>query len=774
MTFFLPQSKGLQYFLPLAACLFFTAFASTAFADTVATEEWQISADKIIRFEDPQSVIAEGNIVLVKKELLPPKTKKKSDVSTDWDLLLEEKEPSKEVTQEDVAGSTTPQYKTKVTIKADWAAYDVTLGIIKARGNVSVISGGERLFADAGEVNLTRETGTFSDAVILRKEHDLHFEGKTIEKTGFNTYHVKDGWVITCKVEDGETPPWSFSSAEATIKEGGYAVLKHAKFKIKGVPILYTPYFIVPVKNTRQTGLLFPEFSSSDNSGFGFNLPFFYAISDSTDLTFYPEYLTKRGFMPGLEFRYIRNESNKGMVMGSYLKDDLSDPSETEYYQETDFTHTNDDRYWVRGKVDHDFGDNWLSRIDMDIVSDRDYLTEFNYGTTGFKKTHNRFLETFGRGFENKTDDQRKNTAKILRSWDGMALEANLLAINDVRINETTPTPLWKLPSVDFSGVLPVRNTSFTFDWDTDYVNYWREDGVGAHRFDLFPRISAPLPLGPYLESRAEVGLRETFYVVETYGDSTWSKGDSPSRFLYNIHAEVGTTLARDFTLGTDAYSNLSHNMRPYVEYDYLPEEDQTDLPSFDSVDRIDEENKITYGIDNFFNLFSTNTQGTSSLARDYGYFKIKQSYDFRSEVSDEPFSAVNLKMGWKPLRQLDIFYKTDIDVYGDGFITHSFESKYLNGRGDIFELEYRLNDDDDVEQINAYIKAQVLSNILAAAYLEHSISESETNEAALSLTYQALCWSMEVKSGYTPSDTSITVIFHLANIGTPFGLNLL
>lgn len=771
MTLPLQRSKYHKTIFSVIFLFTVTFFSANSMADTVSTEEWQISADKIIRFENPQSIIAEGNIVLVKKELVPPKKQKKSQVKgTDWSLLLEEEKPVKEITQEEVVTTAKPTYETAITIKADWVAYDVVLGTIRARGNVSVAKEGETLLAEAAEVNLKRETGSFHDATILRDKHDLHLEGKKVEKTGFDTYHIEDGWVITCKLPQGEPPPWSFSSSDVKVKEGGYAVLKHAKFNIRGVPVLYTPYFIVPVKNTRQTGLLFPEFSSSDNSGLGVNVPFFWAISDSVDLTFYPQYYTNRGFMPGMEFRYVRNASNKGTFMASYLKDELSDPdSEESYYRDTGFTHTNDDRYWIRGKIDHDFGNNWLSRVDIDAVSDRDYLTEFNQGVTGFKSSHNRFLNSYGRGFENKTDDQRTNTAKFLKSWNYTSLEMNLLAINDVRRNETSPTPLWKLPSIDYSGLLPLRDSMFTLDWDTDYVNYWREDGIGGHRFDLFPRISAPLPLGPYLESRAELGVRETFYVVEEYGDGDWDGSSTPNRFLYNFHTEVGSTLVRDFALASENYSKIDHEVRPYVEYDFLPEKDQDDLPDFDKVDRIDEENAITYGVDNFFNIYGKN----SALLREYGSVKVKQSYDLRSENSDRPFSAINLRLGWRPFDRMKVNYKTDFDVYGDGFITHGLETRYINGRGDTFELDYRFKEQDDVEQINAYVKAQLLYNIRAVAELEHSISESETNEGNLALIYQALCWSMELQSKYTPTDTSLMVIFNLANIGTPIGLSL-
>ena len=141
---------------------------------------------------------------------------------------------------------------------------------------------------------------------------------------------------------------------------------------------------MLPVKNKRQTGFLFPELGSSENNGFTFNLPFFWNISDSTDMTIYTEYMVNRGYMPGLEFRYIKAAEDKGLALANYLNDDLTDPSETDYYADTGFTHTNKDRYWFRGKADQDFGHGWTSRLDVDVVSDRDYLTEFNSGLTGF------------------------------------------------------------------------------------------------------------------------------------------------------------------------------------------------------------------------------------------------------------------------------------------------------------------------------------------------------------------------------------------------------
>ncbi len=596
-------------------------------ADTVSTAEWNISADRIIRYQNPKSIVAEGNIVLTKRVELPPQVAKPQQEVTDWAVLLGEPEKkSPEVTAKEVeeAALAPPRYQTALEIRADWMAYDVDRQSIKARGHVKVVHGDDTLYAEKGNVSLKTETGAFANAVILRKENEIHLEGKKVEKTGVDTYHIEDGWVVTCPIHNGKTPPWSFASKDTDIRQGGYAVLKHATFNIKGVPVFYTPYMILPVKNTRQTGFLFPELSHSDNSGFGINIPFFWNISDSMDLTLFPQYYANRGIMPGLEFRYVTNDTDKGMFIGNYLDDPLSDPSETEYYADTGFTHTNSDRYWLRGKADQEFGDDWQARLDLDVVSDRDYLTEFNSGYTGFDASNTRFQDIFGRGFEDKTTDNRTNSMKLLKTWDGISLETNFQAINDVRADKSSPTPLWKLPDINFNGVLPIGETGLSFNWNSEYVDYYREDGIGAHRVDIHPTISTPIPLSPYLESRAQLGLRDTFYQVEEYGDATWDNSNTQNRFLGDFEMEVGTTLVRDFALSGDGNRSFSHQVHPYVQYNYIPDVNQDDLPSLDDVDSIDKTNSITYGVDNFFNLLSNGS------TRDLGYAKISQTYESR------------------------------------------------------------------------------------------------------------------------------------------------
>ncbi len=781
------------FFSGIFICLLLSG--QTAFAEEVSTDKWDISADKIVRYDNPNSIVATGNVLLVKKERVQKTPSPEDTGLTSWQELLGEGKPTTPpITAEEVENRR-PTYQTKITIKADWIVYDVERQTVKAKGDVSIVTEEDQLYAREGFLKLVDETGTFTDAVIIRDKDALHLEGQSIEKTGLDTYRIVDGWAITCKLEEGQIPPWSFSSANTDIRQGGYAVLKHARFNIKNIPVLYSPYLIVPVKNTRQTGFLFPEFSQSTNNGFGFNLPLFINISDSADATFFPEFYTKRGVMPGLEFRYVADENSKGTFIGSYMDDQLSDPSETEYYEDTGYTHDNSDRYWLRGKADHTWAGLWQSRLDVDLVSDEDYLREFSNGYTGFKESQKRFLKTFGRGFNEETIAERQNSFKVLRTWKGMSLVGQVIAIDDANTSQENsgepqaaandaaqteastdnststqasaqkPSPLWTLPNIDFSGSLPSGFADVRFNWNADYVNYWREEGVGGSRIDLQPSLSSPLPLGPYLESRAELSLRNTFYQVQSYGEQDWWQyDDTQNRFYGAIELETATTLERDFA----SAKPLRHQIRPYLKYLYIPDVDQSELPQFDKVDMIDEQNTITYGVDNFFDHVISRA-GSINRLQDYAQISVEQSYNI-SQSSDEPFSDIRAKLRWLPLAKTAITYKTLIDVYGEGFHAHTLEADYRNSRGDFLSLDYSFKEAENIEQLNASAGTTISHNWLLEGGIKHSISADKTTEAVGALTYQAPCWSVKLQTTYKPEDTSYFIVFNLANIGIPIG----
>ncbi len=741
-------------------------------AVTADAEQWEITADKMTRFEDPPSLIAEGNVILEKKEIVT-RTRAAARPSR-WDDLLGE-DVEEEPAEEEIEAETYTQTTVLTTIKADWMTYDLDLGQVRARGNVLIDIGPDRLRAESGSINLNDATGTFENAAIIREHMDMHLQGRVIEKTGEVTYHIEDGWIITCKLKEGQTPPWSFAATDTKITDGGYAFLKHATFRVKDVPILYTPYMILPAKRQRQTGFLFPSVFFSDRDGSGVEAPFFVNISPNMDMTLYPRYMVNRGLMTGVEFRYVADENSKGMFMGNYLYDDLSDPSEVDYYRDGRFTHDNKDRYWLRGKVDQDFGE-WITRLDLDIVSDMDYLREFDSGKTGISVSQERYIETFGRGFRDRTNRYRDNTFSVLRSWDnGSSLRGEFLAINDV--SDVTYTPdqpsaIWKLPSLSYSGLMPVAALQGTdFSWDTEYVHFWREEGVGAHRFDLFPRVSTAVPLTPYLETTLRGGVRDTLYLIQDNGATAWQETDSENRFLYTLGGEVGTTMKRDFGLGLGTINSLNHTFRPFVSYTYTDIPNQVTLPRFDSVDTLGEENIINYGINNFFD--ASGSRNGRWYERRYAYLRVQQGYDLRSEKSDEPFTDLSFDTGLYPLQAMRLRYRTNIDMYGDGAYFHAVEGEFNSNRGDHYLLDYRYNSRNDTNSITARTWYNLPYHLAVGYSIERAIEASETLEERFSLRYQPGCWSVEFSSESTPGDQTVMLTFHLAHIGSPLGIGL-
>ncbi len=796
-------SIALSFFLP-----------DKLLAAKTATEEWNITADKILHFDNPRSIIAKGHVVLVKKEKIPLHMPKKKSAVSSWGELLEEN-PKKALTAEEIEKTEAPKYRTTVTVKADWIAYDMEKKRIKAKGHLKITTPEDELRAKEGTLSLESETGEFKEAVIVREENELHLEGEVIAKTGYNTYRIRDGWAVTCKVKEGETPPWSIASSNTRITPGGYAVLTNARFRIHKVPVFYTPFLILPVKNTRQTGLLFPEFSYSANGGFGAGIPLFINFSDSADMTLYPNYFAERGFMGGAELRYTTSEQSKGMFSGNYLDDALSDPEEKEYYKETGYTHTNQKRYWVRGKADHTFGDGWITRLDVDVVSDEDYLREFDFGITGFNKSQHRYLDMFGRNFEENKDRTRKNTFKLLKNWGGISIGANLLAIDDLNpettavtttvtdsegnsttkktittkpvvagttfnpeTGETTTittkkgeTPLWKLPELDFDGTVDTGFANFTFDWETNYVHFWRKEGIGGSRIDIRPSLSTPIRISPYLESRAKFSLRNTHYTIEEYGETTWANDDSLNRFYPELELNAATTLQRDF----GRRNSLRHEFRPFIKYFYIPEIDNRDkLPQWDSLDAITQLNRITYGVDNLFSRVAKATNGTGleNLATRASLL-VEQSYNMDDDSKDEPFSDIHAKLSWTPSYRVSLNYKMYYDVYDNDFNSHNFAGIYNWGNNNHIGTEYSFDKANDLEQINAWAQTRLLAHWVLGGRVEYSLANEETNEARASLSYEAQCWTVKFETRYTPEDTAYMMFFELANIGAKLGVGL-
>jgi len=732
--------------------LFLQPFFVFAAEDQPATL-WEIAADEITHEKKTDSIIAKGSVVIKKHDEQAPDS---------------------------------------MVIQADWIQYNTALKTVRALDNLVISTNGDEIKAQTALIDLSKQTGIFHKAVIYRAPNNLYLTGATIQKTGDNAYWIKDGSLTTCKVEAGEVPPWSIHSKDSQITANGNARLKHVTFRVKKTPIIYIPYLLVPANTERKSGLLYPEISQSKRDGFGLLAPVFVNLAPYSDFTLYPGYLTKRGVAGGAEFRYMADYESYGTLTANYLNDRTVDTSGNDYNSDG-ILRTNHDRYWFRGKVDHAFSSSAVGRLDLDLVSDHDYLQEYKKGLIGYKKSNGSFLKAFHRGFQAETIPYRENTLQMTKRWTTMAVNGELLAVDDLFDDPMEQMSPWAVPRFIFAGATELKNLPFDLSWNTEYTYYWRERGVVGHRFDLHPRLISPLPISPYLEASASVGLRETLYHTDSNtppSSVSWTGSRNQNRTMYDLNITAATTLLRDYTIGGKRTSSgpsspavLRHMFRPELEYTYIPSINQDGLPQFDATDRIPAFNWLRYKLNNYFNLTRNNNGANSS--RVLGYFKIEQSYNRQEE--HHPFSDLLFKFNFTSINSLFLQFETALSMYGQGVTYYDINTSYNHQQKHKIAVRYRYlkhgnvtapyffaePGGDAVHQLNAGIESELTKSLAAKFHMEHSFTTNQLIDAALHLNYHPSCWALELVAYRTPDDRSLMAIFSLEGIGGALKLGI-
>ncbi len=703
----------------------------------MAATPWEITADKIVTHQDSELVEAEGDVVLNRPG---------------------------------------PLGRKPLIIKADKIIYDGGSKKIKASGNLIFSSQGDRAEADSVVIGINNEIGSLINTTFYFADTELYFSGSKVEKTGPQSYRFLHGRITACKTEDGRAPAWSIWGSEANLTIDGFATIWHATLRVKDFPILYTPFLIYPAKTKRQTGFLFPEISHSSRDGYGFMLPLFINLSPSSDLTLYPGYLVRRGFYGGLEYRYVANYRSLGSININYLNDRTADTVAGDVdldYRQDGYLRTTHDRYWVRSKVDHYFTPHSAARFDLDFASDRDFIQEYRQGMIGFDESHKDYLAMFNRGFQEESLTFRESNLQFAKEWNQAFLGLEGRYVDDTAIDATAETSIHTLPRLMLAGRLPIFGTAAGISFDSEYVNYWRRQGLGYNRLDVFPRLAVPLPLGALLEGKVSSGFRETIYQVKNHGEvagADWS--DYKNRNVVEVGGNIAAPLSRDFEIGTDFDRWLNHTFRPNLKYSYTYSKTQKDLPDLDADDRLGLENLITYEFNNYFILGSLDKEG-SEQSRDLGHINMSQGFNVEetrrqlSGVNDKrrPFSEISFDLDLYPLSGFQVRYQTGLDVYGKGVTRYDLLSRYANSRGDSLALDYTYNKGSATD-LKIDLEAVLLPQIKIKYHTTQSLLNNHKTLESLSLVYTPHCWSLEVEVSKDTNDQRIMVLLSLAGIG--------
>ncbi len=189
------------------------------------------------------------------------------------------------------------------TIYGEKGTMFMQTGDTKMEGNVRYVGPGFTLYGSQIDYNFITQDLTVLDARIISDNYVVL--GKKISRVSQDVLIGDDAEYTTCR----DCPEsWSIFGKKVHITIGQYIRIKHAFIKINGVVALYVPYFVLPIKRKRETGLLFPRWGLNLNQGTRFQQPFFWAINDHQDMTVTPSIWGKRGLGTELEYRQALGE----------------------------------------------------------------------------------------------------------------------------------------------------------------------------------------------------------------------------------------------------------------------------------------------------------------------------------------------------------------------------------------------------------------------------------------------------------------------------------
>jgi LPS-assembly protein len=453
--------------------------------------------------------------------------------------------------------------------------------------------GGDQIWFD-----YESNTGLISKGFV--QSGNVIFEGELINKTGENDYFVQDADYTTCS---NCPASWSFQGSQIRAELGGYAYIKNSFLKFGSIPVFWLPYLIVPLKSDRQTGLLTPDFESSQAGGLTISQPFFYVISRTQDITYTLKSYELRGPKSLVNYRFVLNNDSYGEFNTAWLRDKVfQNEDRVNQFKRESEKGEGFNRWFV--KYDHyiQLPNDYVQRLQINNASDLQYPKDFSKET----RNHNE------PSFENRMN-LSKNTENLHYHLDTSyhinLLKSDPLAGNDESVHRTPEIHISRMPE-------PIAETGLIYNWEFSYLNLTRagksydditektdattksttryptntcdvasfdrdpncslsQDGKydpyrdlirTGQRFDFKPSIAYPMNFNDTIDILPKLTYRETQYQFQIEDDA--------NVFRRYVKAELGTRtqFTRVYASSSDLKSSkYRHEIIPQVVYTKTP-----------------------------------------------------------------------------------------------------------------------------------------------------------------------------------------------------------
>ena len=546
----------------------------------------------------------------------------------------------------------------------------------------------------------------------------LFFEGQSKKRLLKSRY-------TTCEADSDD---WYIKSGQLKIDdETKTAVATNATVEFKGVPILYTPWINFPYANQRKSGLLAPTWGTTTKSGFEVLLPFYWNISPNMDATVSTRELSKRGIQYAGEFRY--------------LEENFSGLDNIEFLPSDDMTQK--DRYFARIKHQQNFGSGWTGGIDVARVSDSQYFSDLS--THIITTSQVNLLQQANINYSGPT-------------WQFGALAQKYQTLDNVsyayeRLPQLT---LNGSKEWDWGGITRVQNQLVRFEANQNSTF----DVKSATRFSTYPSISFPMNK-PYGYVTPKLGVNYTSYNLDNISSSPMQTGawinydKTADRTLPIFSLDSGLFFERDTSI---VNRNYTQTLEPRLFYVYIPYQDQSHLPVFDTGltdlnmgtlftenqysggDRINNANQLSASISSRMIDADTGEQRLAATIGQRFYFDDQKvglpnevlrsgtSSDFVASATAHLVNKWNLDAAWQ--------YNTDT---GDT-IKANFGARYNPMPGKVLNFGYRFTK-DNLDQVNMSTQWPLGNRFYGLARLNYSLRDKSFIENIGGIEYDAGCW---------------------------------
>jgi len=463
---------------------------------------------------------------------------------------------------------------------------------VEGKGNIFFQQGQQEMTGKQFKFNLRSKTGIFYE-VKGKANPGFLFQAKEVEKIGEDRYRVKNGFVTACK---DRIPKWSFTVKDATFQVDNRVTMKHTFFRIKNVPIFFTPYLSAPTIDTkRHTGFLLPSTGNSNKRGRSVSDSFFLTLGRSADILATGEYFSLRG--PAGDVKFEARPNARSTI-----------------YAETFFAQ---DKLGQGGK-------------DLRVIADYRFTNGFRAVANVDEASSRVFRQVYGNSFATIVRPDEISSGFLTRNFSSYSL--NIFAERRQTLYPKQSVKTRAFPSFNLFGQnSQIKDWPIYFSFDTAVDGLSRSDiqlstPPMVQRFDFYPRVTMPLRSFYGLSVTPSFGLRETFYSDRV--DPQSATGISPANLLrsaFDFQAQLHWPgLEKTFDFRGKTYK---HVVTPEVTYRYITGiDDFNEIIRFDERDIMSDTNEVEYTLNNrFYSHRPTSDGGTTTS--EFFSFRITQKY---------------------------------------------------------------------------------------------------------------------------------------------------